>query len=133
MRSIMKPFIMAMVLSLSLLAAAAMAQNTPVVGSIGVTPDQVSVVAKGWSIKKDILSKDVYNDLNEKVGVVEDIIVTPEKGMSYAIVSAGGFLGMAKHDVAIPVSQFKMTNKRVMLPGATKDTLKSMAAFKYAD
>jgi len=31
-----------------------------------------------------------------------DIIITPEKAVSYAIIGTGGFLGLAKHDVAIP-------------------------------
>ncbi len=132
MKFALKPNLVAMVLSLSMLAGVAFAQ-TPVVGTIGVPADQISVLAKGWSIKKDIMSKDVFNDANEKVGVIEDIVVTPEKALSYAIVSTGGFLGMAKHDVAIPVNHFKVVNKRVMLPGATKEAVKAMPEFKYAD
>ncbi len=133
MKFAMKPFIVAMALSLSMIAGIALAQTPNVVGTIGVPVDQVQVLAKGWSIKKDIMDKDVFNDANVKVGVVEDIIVTPDKAMSYAIVSTGGFLGIAKHDVIIPVNQFKIVTKRVMLPGATKEAVKAMPAFKYAD
>jgi len=132
MKLLIRPHIVAIALSLSIVAGVALAQ-TPVVGSIGITADQINVLAKGWSIKKDIMSKDVFNDANEKVGVVEDIIVTPDKAMSYAIVSTGGFLGIDKHDVVIPVNQFTIVTKRVMLPGATKDTVKAMPAFKYAE
>lgn len=128
-----KSVVAAMILSLSLAAGAALAQTTPVVGTIGITPDEIKVLAKGWSIKKDILSKDVYNEASEKVGVVEDIIVTPDKALSYSIVSTGGFLGMAKHDVVIPVNQLKIQNKRIVLPGATKEAVKAMPEFKYAE
>ncbi|KAF0233860.1 MAG: PRC-barrel domain-containing [Desulfovibrionaceae bacterium] len=128
-----KSVVAAMILSLSLAAGAAVAQTTPVVGTIGITPDEVKVLAKGWSIKKDILSKDVYNEASEKVGVIEDIIVTPDKALSYSIVSTGGFLGMAKHDVVIPVNQLKIQNKRIVLPGATKEAVKAMPEFKYAE
>ena len=128
-----KSVVAAMILSLSLAAGAALAQTTPVVGTIGITPDEIKVLAKGWSIKKDILSKDVFNEANEKVGVVEDIIVTPDKALSYSIVSTGGFLGMAKHDVVIPVNQLKIQNKRIVLPGATKEAVKAMPEFKYAE
>lgn len=128
-----KSVVAAMILSLSLAAGAALAQTTPVVGTIGITPDEIKVLAKGWSIKKDILSKDVFNEASEKVGVIEDIIVTPDKALSYSIVSTGGFLGMAKHDVVIPVNQFKIQNKRIVLPGATKEAVKAMPEFKYAD
>lgn len=133
MNFVLKSFIVAMTLSLTLIAGIALAQTPNVVGTIGITSDEIKLLAKGWSIKKDILSKDVYNDANEKVGVVEDIIVTPDKAMSYAIVSSGGFLGMAKHDVVIPVNQFKIKSARITLPGATKESVKAMPEFKYAD
>jgi hypothetical protein len=42
----------------------------------------------------------VYNDLNEKIGSVDDIIIAPDKTISYAIINAGGFLQVTKHDVA---------------------------------
>ena len=133
MRFMFKSFIVTMSLSLTLIAGIAMAQTPPVVGTIGITSDEIKLLAKGWSIKKDILAKDVYNDANEKVGVVEDIVVTPDKALSYAIISTGGFLGMAKHDVVVPVSQFKIKAGRVALPGATKESVKAMPEFKYAD
>ena len=133
MRFMLKSFIVSMTLSLTLVAGIALAQTPPVVGTIGITSDEIKLLAKGWSIKKDILSKDVYNDANEKVGVVEDIIVTPDKALSYAVISTGGFLGMAKHDVVVPVNQFKIKAGRVSLAGATKESVKAMPEFKYAD
>ena len=133
MRFMLKSFIVSMTLSLTLIAGIALAQTPPVVGTIGITSDEIKLLAKGWSIKKDILSKDVYNDANEKVGVVEDIIVTPDKALSYAVISTGGFLGMSKHDVVVPVNQFKIKAGRVSLAGATKESVKAMPEFKYAD
>ena len=89
-------------------------------------------MAKGWSVKQQILGKDVYNEKKEKVGTVDDLIVAPDKAISYAIIGAGGFLGMDKHDVAIPVNQFKMEKGKIILPGATKEALKAMPPFRYA-
>jgi sporulation protein YlmC with PRC-barrel domain len=100
--------------------------------TLGVTVEELKAVAIGWSAKKKILGKDVYNDKNEKIGVVDDLIITPDKSVSYAIIGAGGFLGMGKHDVAIPVSQFKEDKGRIVLAGATKDALKAMPKFEYA-
>ena len=128
-----KTFTVAMALSLSLVTSIAFAQKAPVAGTIGITKEESTILAKGWSIKKDIMGMDVYNDASEKVGVIEDIIVTPDKAMSYAVVSTGGYLGMGKNDVVIPVNHFKITNKRILLPGATKEAVKSMPPFKYAD
>ena len=111
-------------------------QQAPVAGTsttaIGVTVDELVTVVKGWSAKNQLMGKDVYNDKNEKVGVVSDLIVAPDKAVSYAIIGTGGFLGMDKHDVAIRVNQFKMVEGKITLPGATKDAVKALPAFEYA-
>ena len=86
--------------------------------TLGVTVDEQKVLAMGWSAKKQILGKAVYNSSGEKIGEVEDLIITPEKAVSYAIVGTGGFLGMAEHNVAIPVGQLKVEGDKLMLPGA---------------
>jgi len=111
------------------------APATPVAGSetmvLGVTVTELTNVVNGWSVKKKVLGKPVYNDKKAKFGTVEDIIA-PDKVVTYAIIGAGGFLGMDKHDVAIPIKQFKVVDGMFTLPGATKDAIKKMPAFKYA-
>ena len=99
---------------------------------LGVSVTELQEVAKGWSVKRTILGQPVYNDNKETVGTVDDLIVSPDKAVSYAIVNAGGFLGLAKHYVAIPVSQFKLVDKKLVLAGATKDALKASPEFQYA-
>jgi hypothetical protein len=89
-------------------------------------------VTKGWSIQRTILNQPVYNEMDERVGSIDDIIVTPDKALSYGIINAGGFLGLTKHNVAIPVSQFKLRDKKLVLPGATKKALKASPEFQYA-
>jgi hypothetical protein len=89
-------------------------------------------VTTGWSARRQLLGQAVYNEKNEKIGSVDDLIVSPEKAVSYAIVGVGGFLGVAKHDVAIPVSQFAAKDGRIQLAGASKDALKAMPEFDYA-
>ena len=97
-----------------------------------VSTSELREVAKGWSVKKQILGKDVFNDAGEKIGEIEDIIVTPSKSVSYAIVGVGGFLGIGSHDVAVPVGKFKLITGRIVLAGATKDALKAIPKFEYA-
>ena len=99
---------------------------------LGVSVAELQAVVKGCSVKRTVLGQPVYNDNNEKVGSVDDIIITPDKAVSYAIIGTGGFLGLAKHDVAIPVSQFKLVDKKLVLPGATKEALKAIPEFQYA-
>jgi PRC-barrel domain len=42
-----------------------------------VSTSELREVAKGWSVKKQLLGKDVYNGAGEKIGEIEDIIVAP--------------------------------------------------------
>jgi sporulation protein YlmC with PRC-barrel domain len=98
----------------------------------GVTVEDLKTIALGWSAKKQILGKPVYNDKDEKVGDVDDLIIAPDSSVSYAIISVGGFLGLGERQVAIPVSRFKHSEGRIVLPDATKDALQAMPSFQYA-
>jgi sporulation protein YlmC with PRC-barrel domain len=108
-------------------------QGAHVAGStpLGVTVTSMNAVVLGWSAKKAILGKVVMNDQRQKIGKIDDIIVTPENSVSFAIVSTGGFLGLGKHDVAIPMNQLQNVNNDFVLPGATKDALKALPKFEY--
>jgi sporulation protein YlmC with PRC-barrel domain len=96
---------------------------------VGVTKDQMKTLSRGWSVKDKIMGKSVYNENKEKIGTIDDLIVTSDKSLSYAIIGVGGFLGMGKHDVAIPMSQLKANQDGFVLPGATKDALKAMPEY----
>ena len=114
--------------------AASTSWAQPVAGTttLGVAATEVQAVATGWSLKKSVLGKSVYNEEGKAVGKIDDVIVAPDKAVSYAIIGAGGFLGLGKHDVAIPVNQFRVENNKITLPGATKDALKALPKFEYA-
>ena len=99
---------------------------------VSVSKSELRQVATGWSAKKQILGKDVYNDSGEKIGEINDLIVAPNKSLSYAIVGVGGFLGMGEHEIAVPVSKFKQQMGKIVLHGATKDALKAAPKFEYA-
>jgi sporulation protein YlmC with PRC-barrel domain len=119
-----------------LLAGATMAIGQQVVGStqLGVAVAELRDVTTGWSAKRQVLGKSIYNDSGDRIGKVDDIIVAPDKAVSYAVISAGGFLGMGRHDVAIPVGQLKQqSDGKFVLAGATKDALKAMPPFEYAN
>lgn len=122
----------AVILGSSVLCAGA-AQNQQVAGSttLGVATLELRSVATGWSTRRQILGQPVFNEKSEIIGRVDDVIISPDKAVSYAIIAAGGFLGVGKHDVAIPVSQFKQVDGKFILPGATKDIVKAMPPFEY--
>jgi sporulation protein YlmC with PRC-barrel domain len=128
----MKPIRILMLASIAL--AASTISHAQVAGTtlLGVSVEEMRNVALGWSVKRTILGQTVYNDNNERVGSIDDIIIAPDKAISYAIVNAGGYLGLAKHDVAVPVSKFKLIEGKLVLPGATKEALKASPEFQYA-
>jgi sporulation protein YlmC with PRC-barrel domain len=100
--------------------------------TIGVTVEEMKVVVLGWSAKRKLLGHDVYNDRNQKIGKIDDIIVSPKRTVSHAIIGVGTFLGLVKKDVAIPMDQLQLVNDRVILKGATKDALLALPEFQYA-
>ena len=98
----------------------------------GISVEELKTIARGWSATKQILGKSVYNDKNDKVGDVDDLIIAPDSSASYAIIGVGGFLGLGERQVAIPVNRLKHSEGRIVLPGATKDALQAMPSFQYA-
>ncbi|ABS27521.1 PRC-barrel domain-containing protein [Anaeromyxobacter sp. Fw109-5] len=105
----------------------------PVAGTIplGTTVEETRAVAVGYRASK-LIGAPVYNDKDQKIGKVDDLVVAPDGKVSLAVVDVGGFLGMGRHQVAIPVEQFSAVKPKVVLPGATKDALKQLPEFQYA-
>ena len=128
----MKSIHVLMLASIALTAPAV--SHAQVAGStvLGVSIDEMRDLTVGWSAKRSVLGQAVYNDNNERVGSIDDIIVAPDKAISYAIINAGGYLGLTKHDVAVPVSQLKLVDDKLVLAGATKEALKAAPPFEYA-
>ena len=69
--------------------------------------------------------------VNETVGTIDDLIVTPNEKVPFAVLSVGGFLGMGSKYVVVPFSSLQVKDKKMVLPGATKDSLKALPEFKY--
>jgi hypothetical protein len=128
MRQIIYAGLMALLVSPTVTGASAQTAGET---KLGVGVIEINDVIKGWSAKRQLLGQPVYNDKDEKIGTVEDVIITRERTVPYAIVGAGGFLGIGSRDVAIPTGQFRMTNDRLVLPGATKDIVRAMPPFVY--
>lgn len=113
--------------SASLGAQAQVAGTQP----LSVTVQQSAALLQGWSAKKGILGKAVYNDANEKIGSIMDLVISPDTTVSAAIIATGGFLGVATHDVAVPIGSLDIRNGNFYLAGATKQALKDTPEFQY--
>ena len=113
-------------------AAPASAQVAGGTTTVDASITETTDFAMGWSVKKTLMGKTIYNDAGQKVGNVEDLIISPDKKVSYVIVGAGGFVGVGRHDVAIPVAEIQDQSGKLVMSGATKDKIKSMPEFAYA-
>lgn len=78
-----------------------------------------------------LIGADVYVTPNDKVGDVDDLIMTDGNKVTVAIISIGGVLGLGAKLVAVPYSQLSRKGDRVMLSGVSKDQFKTMPSFEY--
>ena len=72
----------------SLVIATGAANSVAQTAGVSVSTVELREVATGWSAKKQILGEGVYNDAGDKVGEINDLIVMPNKALSYAIVGS---------------------------------------------
>jgi len=119
----------AAVLGLGLLSAPVFAQGAlQTVATVKVDP---ATVASGYRTSK-VVGSSVVNEAKEVVGTIDDLIITPSDKVPFAILSVGGFLGMGSKLIVVPSSMLQVVGKEMVLPGATKDSLKALPEFKYA-
>ena len=111
------------------LGSPVLAQGAPqTVSLMKVDPQSL---ATGYRTSK-VVGSTVVNEANETVGTIDDLIVTPSEKVPFAVLSVGGFLGIGTKYVVVPFSSLEVNDKRMMLRGATKDSLKSLPEFKYS-
>ena len=91
----------------------------------------VNKMASGYR-SSVIVGSPVVNEHNEKIGMVDDLIIEPSEMVPYAILSVGGFLGIGERLVVVPFSSLKISSNKIELPGATKNELEAMPEFSYA-
>jgi hypothetical protein len=89
-------------------------------------------LATGYRTSK-VVGSTVVNESNETVGTIDDLIVTPNEKVPFAVLSVGGFLGIGSKYVVVPYSALEVRDKQMVLPGATKESLKSLPEFKYSN
>ncbi len=109
----------------------------PSTSSAIVEPQLTTATVKltgGWRASK-LIGTNVYDDQNQKVGTVDDLIMTGTDKIGIAVISVGGFIGIGSKLVAVPYGQLRYdpsaASPKVVMPGATKDTLNSMPGFTY--
>lgn len=103
-----------------------------VVGGTTVGVEVTQSFILGLSAKRQVIGQRVYNEEGETVGRIDDLIVSPDDAVSFVIVGAGGFVGVRRHLVAIPVNFLATREGGFTLAGATKAAIKALPGFEYA-
>ena len=78
--------------------------------------------------------QNVYDQSDNKIGEISDVLIDQQGRVNAFIVSVGGFLGAGEKDVAVPfnaVKGEKKNNKWYLVMNTTKDALKSAPGYKY--
>ena len=142
-------------LAVTCVAVPALAQTTPTAPAPGTAmpaagtdmsmgmkmADTATVKLKYVTVKPaDVMSSKlvgttVYNNKNENVGEVEDLVIENGKTLTGVVVSVGGFLGMGESYVVLDPSTLAISNKDgkwAVHADTDKDTLKNAPKFEYS-
>jgi sporulation protein YlmC with PRC-barrel domain len=65
-----------------------------------------------WRSSK-LVGVDVYNEANEKVGDIEELILDKSGKVEHVVLGVGGFLGMGEHYVAVAFDKLKWVSEPV--------------------
>ena len=79
-----------------------------------------------------LIGMTVYNDRNEKIGVIDDIMLPAAGGEVTAVISVGGFLGIGEKLVKVPLSHVHFMTGKSMMPGPDGGKPGLMAMPKYS-
>jgi sporulation protein YlmC with PRC-barrel domain len=102
-------YLAAALLSTALLTGAALAENA--------TTDRsninTAVHKEGQWRSSKLIGVNVYNDNNEKIGDIQELIVDKSGKVDNVVLGVGGFLGMGEHYVAVPMEKLKWVNEPI--------------------
>ena len=69
-----------------------------------------------WRASK-VVGLNVYNDSNQSIGSINDLLADKSGNIKAVVIGVGGFLGVGEHLVAIPFDKIKFSNEPVAYTG----------------
>jgi sporulation protein YlmC with PRC-barrel domain len=103
-----------------LLASAAFAQDKMAPAASPAPATQSSASSSSfhgdWRASK-VVGLNVYNEKNENVGSINDLLMEKSGAIKAAVISVGGFLGMGAKLVAVPFDKVKFSTEPVAYTG----------------
>ncbi len=109
-------FMIASAIGSVLLVSAAFAQ-APAPSSPSASSPPAASATQGqtqgqWRVSK-LIGVNVYNDNNEKLGSISELISDSKGDIKNVVIGVGGFLGMGQRDIAVPFDKLKWSNEPV--------------------
>src|ERR1700716_2601932 len=108
----------------ALLASIAFAQqpststdSTKAPSAASDTSSSPSSFQGNWRASK-VVGLSVYNDKNESVGSINDLLTDKNGKVTAVVIGVGGFLGVGEHLVAVPFEKIKFVNEPVAYTSA---------------
>jgi len=98
---------------------------------IAILEVDVRVAATGMRASR-LIGSDVFNDGDEHIGTLDDLMIGDDGTVGFAILSVGGFLGIGSRLVAVTFDSLTIDDYRVVLPGATREELRRLPEFDYS-
>ena len=104
----------------ALLATVAFAQNPTTTADKAPTATTTTTTSASgeWRVSK-MAGVKVYNDANENIGSINDLLMDKSGAVKIAVIGVGGFLGMGEHLVAVPYEKLKFVNEAVAYTGTS--------------
>ena len=111
------------------LAASALLASVAFAQSPSATTDRATTAApaaasdtssfKGnWRASK-LVGLNVYNDSNESLGSINDLLTDKSGDIKGVVIGVGGFLGVGEHLVAVPLDKVKFVDEPIAYTGAS--------------
>ncbi|MDP1869710.1 PRC-barrel domain-containing protein [Bradyrhizobium sp.] len=112
----MKNFAAAALLSAAFIAGPAYAQTAAQPAAPAATATQATgakmMLKNNWRASK-LMGLDVYNEANEKLGDINELILDKDGKINAVVIGVGGFLGMGEHDIAVSMDKLKFVETPV--------------------
>jgi sporulation protein YlmC with PRC-barrel domain len=82
------------------------------------TMTQAAVRSDLWRSSK-LIGMDVYNEQNEKLGDISEVLVDKTGKVAGLVIGVGGFLGMGQHDIMVDMSRLKFVDEPAKIATTT--------------
>ena len=103
-------YLAAALLGTALLSGAAYAAETATTDRSNIN---TAVHKEGQWRSSKLIGVNVYNDNNDKIGDIQELIVDKSGKVDEVVLGVGGFLGMGEHYVAVPMEKLKWVDEPV--------------------